>query len=184
MMAPSGMEVTPAGQVPGQDALGQDIDLLFSCRFDPDAKQMSYDDFRTGLQVQVIMVDRRVRKTWGSEDNSRTMTLYAGTVESVEGDTLVLKDVIRMVEARTDSGVPILQSVPYLSRMFRNSGVGRETVRMPENVTMSRKDIGGAFELSASGVEKLLRLRSGEEAVRVLETTSVLSEADRQIRNE
>lgn len=174
IMAPSGMQVTPAGMVPGQDALGQDIDLLFNCRFDPDAEQMSHDDFRPGQEVQIITVDRHVRKKWGSEEVSRTMTLYVGTVESVDGEKIVLKDVVRMVEGRTENGVPMLQSVPYLSRMFRNSGVGRTSSRMPDNVTILRERIGGAFELSPSGIDKLARLRKGEEADGVLETSDAL----------
>lgn len=156
---PSGMQVTPAGMVPGQDALGQDIDLLFNCRFDPEAEQMSYEDFRPGQEVQVITVDRLVRKKWGDEEISRTMTLNVGTVESVDGDMLVLKDVIRVVEGRTESDLPMLQPTPYLSRMFGNSGSGRSTFRMPDDVTVPREKIGGAFELSPSGIEKLLRLR-------------------------
>ena len=174
IMAPSGMQVTPAGMVPGQDALGQDIDLLFKCRFDPDAEQMSHDDFRPGQEVQVIAVDRRVLKKWGSEEISRTMTLYVGTVESADGDKIVLKDVVRMVEGRTESGVPMLQSVPYLSRIFRNSGVGRTSSRMPGNVTILRERIGGAFELSPSGIDKLVRLRKGEEADGFPETSDAL----------
>ena len=43
--------------------------------------------------------------------------------------------------------------------MFRNSGVGRTSNRMPDNVTIPRLKIGGAFELSPSGIEKLNRLR-------------------------
>jgi hypothetical protein len=174
IMAPSGMQVTPAGMVPGHDALGQDIDLLFNCRFDPDAEQMSHDDFRPGQEVQIITVDRRVRKKWGTEEVSRTMTLYVGTVESVDGEKIVLKDVVRMVEGRTESGVPMLQSVPYLSRMFRNSGIGRTSSRMPDNVTIPREKIGGAFELSPSGIDKLAGLRKGEEADGVLETSDAL----------
>lgn len=184
IMAPSGMQVTPAGMVPGQDALGQDIDLLFNCRFDPDAEQMSHDDFRLGQEVQIITVDRRVRKKWGSEEVSRTMTLYVGTVESVDGEKIVLKDVVRMVEGRTENGVPMLQSVPYLSRMFRNSGVGRTSSRMPDNVTIPREKIGGAFELSPSGIDKLVRLQKGEEANGVLETSDALPVPALQNQNE
>ena len=174
IMAPSGMQVTPAGMVPGQDALGQDIDLLFKCRFDPAAEQISHDDFRPGQEVQIITVDRHVGKTWGSEEVSRTMTLYVGTVESVDGEKIVLKDVVRMVEGRTENGVAMLQSVPYLSRMFRNSGVGRTSSRMPDNVMIPREKIGGAFELSPSGIDKLARLRKGEEADGFPETSDAL----------
>lgn len=172
LMAPSGMQSTPAGMVPGQDAIGQDFDLLHNCRFDPDARQMSQDDFRSGQEVQVITIDRRVRRTWGTEDVSLTMTLYNGTVESVDGDNIVLKDVIRMIESRAETGVPMLQSLPYLSRIFRNSGVGRTSIRLPDNVTIPRKKIGGAFELSPSGIEKLHRLRSDESDLQTEETTT------------
>ena len=172
LMAPSGMQSTPAGMVPGQDAIGQDFDLLHNCRFDPDAPQMSQDDFRSGQEVQVITIDRRVRRTWGTEDVSLTMTLYNGTVESVDGDNIVLKDVIRMIESRAETGVPMLQSLPYLSRIFRNSGVGRTSIRLPDNVTIPRKKIGGAFELSPSGIEKLHRLRSDESDLQTEGTTT------------
>lgn len=164
LMAPSGMQSTPAGMVPGQDALGQDIDLLFNCRFDPDAEQMSQEDFRLGQDVQIITVDRHVKKKWGTEEVRRTMTIYVGTVDSVDGNSIVLKDVLQMIEARAERGVPILQSVPYLSRTFKNSGVGRTSSRMPDNVTIPRLRIGGAFELSPTGIEKLQRLRKGEDA--------------------
>lgn len=160
LMAPSGMESTPAGMVPGQDALGQDMDLLYTCRFDPDAEQMSQEDFRPGKEVQVITVDRHVKKNWGTEKVCHTMTIYTGTVESVDSSSIVLKDVFRMFEARAERGVPILQSVPYLGRMFRNTGVGRTSDRMPDNVTIPRLKIGGAFELSPSGIEKLKHLRN------------------------
>ncbi len=163
LMAPSGMQSTPAGMVPGQDAIGQDLDLLHNSRFDPDAPQMSQDDFRPGQEVQIITMDRRVRKTWGPEEVSLTMTLHAGTVESVDGDRIVLKNVIEMVEHRAERGVPVLQSVPYLSRLFRNTGIGRTTTHLPDNVTIPRKKIAGAFELSPSGIEKLQSLRRDEE---------------------
>jgi hypothetical protein len=184
MMAPSGMQVTPAGMVPGQDALGQDIDLLFNCRFDPDAEQMSHDDFWLGQEVQIITVDHCVKKKWGSEEVSRTMTLYVGTIEFVDGEKIVLKDVVRMVEGRTENGVPMLQSVPYLSRMFRNSGVGRTSSRMPDNVTIPREKIGGAFELSPSGTEKLRRLRKGEEVDGTMAKSDALPVPTLQNQNE
>jgi|GEM_PF-614499 len=56
---PAGIEVTSAGMVPEQDDLGQDIDLLFHCRFDSGVQQIIKDDFRPGQEVQVIAVDRR-----------------------------------------------------------------------------------------------------------------------------
>ena len=50
------------------------------------------------------------------------------TVVSVpDGGTVLLGGVKRLREQRNMAGVPILNKVPYVSRLFKNSGVGRET---------------------------------------------------------
>ena len=49
------------------------------------------------------------------------------TVSVPDGGTVLLGGVKRLREGRTMSGVPILNKIPYISRLFKNSGVGRET---------------------------------------------------------
>ncbi len=50
------------------------------------------------------------------------------TVVSVpDGGTVLLGGIKRLREGRNMSGVPILNKIPYISRLFKNSGVGRET---------------------------------------------------------
>ncbi|MFG0334179.1 MAG: hypothetical protein ACF8TS_12510, partial [Maioricimonas sp. JB049] len=50
------------------------------------------------------------------------------TVVSVpDGGTVLLGGVKRLREGRSMSGVPILNKIPYVSRLFKNTGVGRET---------------------------------------------------------
>jgi hypothetical protein len=83
-------------------------------------------------------------------------------VQSVDGQTVVLKDAIQIIEGRSMHSVPVLSKVPYVSRMFRNSGVARESRKMPDDVVLPRERIAGAFELSASGAETLMMLRQSE----------------------
>lgn len=49
------------------------------------------------------------------------------TVSVPDGGTVLLGGIKRLREGRTMSGVPILNKIPYVSRLFKNTGVGRET---------------------------------------------------------
>ncbi|REJ90056.1 MAG: hypothetical protein DWQ34_09645 [Planctomycetota bacterium] len=50
------------------------------------------------------------------------------TVVSVpDGGTVLLGGVKQLREGRNMAGVPILNKLPYVSRLFKNTGVGRET---------------------------------------------------------
>jgi hypothetical protein len=46
-----------------------------------------------------------------------------------DGHTLLLDDGTFETEARVEAGVPILSKLPYVSRLYKNTGVGRETTR-------------------------------------------------------
>ena len=55
-------------------------------------------------------------------------TISVSTTVSVpDGGTVLLGGIKRLREGRTMFGVPILNKIPYVSRLFKNSGVGRET---------------------------------------------------------
>ncbi|MFZ5830597.1 MAG: hypothetical protein ACOY3P_10945 [Planctomycetota bacterium] len=60
-----------------------------------------------------------------------------GTVKSVDGDKIVLADVARISEAT--NGLPILEKVPYASRLFKNKAVAADPVR--GDVTIARSEI-------------------------------------------
>ena len=57
------------------------------------------------------------------------------TVSVPDGGTVLLGGVKRLSEGRTMAGVPILNKIPYISRLFKNSGVGRETASLMLMVT-------------------------------------------------
>ncbi len=57
------------------------------------------------------------------------------TVSVPDGGTILMGGIKRLKEGRTMSGVPILNKIPYVSRLFKNSGVGRETESLMMMVT-------------------------------------------------
>ena len=57
------------------------------------------------------------------------------TVSVPDGGTVLLGGVKRLSESRNMAGVPILNKIPYLSRLFKNTGVGRETSSLMLMVT-------------------------------------------------
>lgn len=52
-----------------------------------------------------------------------------------DGGTVLLGGMKRLREGRNMTGVPILNKLPYISRLFKNSGVGRETESLMLMVT-------------------------------------------------
>jgi len=57
------------------------------------------------------------------------------TVTVPDGGTVLLGGIKRLKEGRNMTGVPILNKIPYISRLFKNSGVGRETESLMLMVT-------------------------------------------------
>ncbi|HCP11443.1 MAG TPA: general secretion pathway protein GspD, partial [Planctomycetaceae bacterium] len=72
----------------------------------------------------------------GNNGGGQTITVQQPVVEQVtvlttvsvpDGGTILLGGIKRLKEGRNMSGVPILNKIPYVSRLFKNTGVGRET---------------------------------------------------------
>ena len=57
------------------------------------------------------------------------------TVTVPDGGTVLLGGIKRLREGRNQAGVPILNKIPYVNRLFRNTGIGRETQRLMMMVT-------------------------------------------------
>lgn len=58
------------------------------------------------------------------------------TVVSVpDGGTVLLGGIKRTSEGRTERGVPFLSNIPYVNRLFKNVGIGRETSNLMMMVT-------------------------------------------------
>lgn len=57
------------------------------------------------------------------------------TVSVPDGGTILLGGIKRLSEGRNEFGVPILSKVPYINRLFKNVGIGRETQSLMMMVT-------------------------------------------------
>jgi general secretion pathway protein D len=57
------------------------------------------------------------------------------TVSVPDGGTVLLGGIKRLSEGRNEFGVPLLSKVPYVNRLFRNIGIGRDTDSLMMMVT-------------------------------------------------
>ena len=62
-------------------------------------------------------------------------TSVTTTVSVPDGGTVLLGGVKRLREGRTERGVPLLSKVPYVSRLFKNVGIGRDAQSLMMMVT-------------------------------------------------
>ena len=97
------------------------------------------------------------------EMNTRS---FAGTVKANDGDQLVLQDVVMINEARSQTGVPILSKVPYVSRLFKNTCVAREGISIPGEIALDRSKILLACELTDDNFATI-RQNGGDERIGV-----------------
>jgi general secretion pathway protein D len=57
------------------------------------------------------------------------------TVSVPDGGTVLLGGIKRLSEGRNEFGVPLLSKIPYINRLFKNVGIGRETQSLMMMVT-------------------------------------------------
>lgn len=63
-------------------------------------------------------------------------TLFVQTTVAVpDGGTVLMGGFKRLSESRSEYGPPVLSKIPYLNRLFRNTGYGRETTSLLMMVT-------------------------------------------------
>ena len=62
-------------------------------------------------------------------------TTVTTTVSVPDGGTVLLGGIKRLSEGRNERGVPLLSKVPYINRLFKNVGIGRETQSLMMMVT-------------------------------------------------
>ena len=56
-----------------------------------------------------------------------TEVMVETTVAVPDGGTVLMGGLKRLSEARSEYGPPILSKIPYIDRLFKNTGYGRET---------------------------------------------------------
>ena len=63
------------------------------------------------------------------------ITSVSTTVSVPDGGTVLMGGIKRLAEGRTERGMPILSKLPYINRLFKNVGTGRETQTLMMMVT-------------------------------------------------
>lgn len=66
---------------------------------------------------------------------SLAVTTVSTTVSVPDGGTVLLGGIKRLQEGRNERGVPLLSKIPYVSRLFKNVGIGRTTQSLMMMVT-------------------------------------------------
>lgn len=97
----------------------------------------------TGTNVQDpsnpddTVVDNEQTTTEGTTVQLPTFafTTVTTTVSVPDGGTVLLGGIKRLREGRNERGVPLLSKVPYVSRLFKNVGIGREAQSLMMMVT-------------------------------------------------
>lgn len=62
-------------------------------------------------------------------------TTVSTTVSVPDGGTVLLGGIKRLSESRVERGVPMLSKLPYVNRLFKNVGIGRDTESLMMMVT-------------------------------------------------
>jgi general secretion pathway protein D len=100
------------------------------------------DTTRNGLVNQAQNLFNTNRDTQTSSHSGVTVQLptfsfvtVTTTVSVPDGGTVLLGGIKRLSEGRQEDGVPILDKVPYLNRLFKNVGIGRDTSSLMMMVT-------------------------------------------------
>jgi len=99
------------------------------------------DDSREGVQDQPNdNTKNRNARTVTRQGTTVQLPTFATftvstTVSVPDGGTVLLGGIKRLSEGRSEFGTPILNKIPYLNRLFKNVGIGRETQSLMMMVT-------------------------------------------------
>lgn len=90
---------------------------------DPDGKEIDRDNEVVNRQGTTVQLPTFI------------YTTVSTTVSVPDGGTVLLGGIKRLSEGRTERGVPMLSKMPYINRLFKNVGIGRETQSLMMMVT-------------------------------------------------
>jgi general secretion pathway protein D len=103
------------------------------------------DSTRSGLQAAATDPSKLFNNKADSTSTSNSGTTVqlptfsfvtvTTTVSVPDGGTVLLGGIKRLSEGRNEFGVPLLNKLPYINRLFKNVGIGRETQSLLMMVT-------------------------------------------------
>ncbi len=111
-----------------------DVDTFqFEGRTDSDSGSVALDPADGGSAVQNNV--RTVNEGTTVQLPEFVFTTVNTTVSVPDGGTILLGGIKRLAEERNEQGVPMLSKLPYINRLFKNVGIGRETQSLMMMVT-------------------------------------------------
>lgn len=90
---------------------------------DPDGNPTATDNVRTTTSGTTVQLP------------TFAFTTVSTTVSVPDGGTVLLGGIKRLKEARNEQGLPVLSKLPYINRLFKNVGIGRESQSLMLMVT-------------------------------------------------
>jgi len=120
---------------------------------DPSALQIPLKDLQAGQQVRLVTSASKVAEM--KDGGSLDTTEYVGTIEAIDADRIVLKDASIVTRSRVERGTPIMNRVPYVSRMFKNTSTAKETHPLPHGVTVPRSKVIVALGADSEFTERI-----------------------------
>ena len=94
-------------------------------------------------------------------------TMIAGTVKLMDGDRVVLQDVVMIKESRSKPNSSFGSRIPYVSRWGRSTGIGRVSTAVPGEVAIKLSEILNASELTDVEFDAVRKNGGGFERIGV-----------------
>ena len=138
-----------------------DVNRLDTGPFD-EQRTLETDQLKPGQHVQLITGENLTGSHPGSSVG--TTLLIAGTVKSIDGGRIVLHDAAVLDSDSTQRGVTIINKLPYISRVFKNTETFLRGTPIPGEVTIERSAILRAGEIAE---ERLQSLRNSGDFERI-----------------
>ena len=120
---------------------------------DPSALQIELKDLQAGQQVRLVTSASTLAEM--KDGGNVNTTEYVGTIDAIDADNIVLKDASLVTRAKVVRATPIMNRVPYFSRMFKNTSIGQETHPLPHGVTVPRSKVIVAIGTGAEVVKQI-----------------------------
>ncbi len=105
---------------------------------DPETLLIPLEDLKEGQRVRLVTFVSTPAEI--EKHGSLDMTEYIGTIRKIDDGNIVLKDAVVM-NSSTPRGTPVVNHVPYLSRLFRSTSPSKITTALPTGVTIPRSRV-------------------------------------------
>ncbi len=121
--------------------------------FSPDGEFASVDvaELKPGQKVQLLAgTQSDSQEQWDVSDD-----IIAGVVHEISDTHLVLSNLVQVTYAVSQDNAMMLNRIPYVSRLFKNTAVGASATHVPGAVTLPRTEVLAASVLTDEAYQSL-----------------------------